>query len=270
MKVDRHAPPTFLKHAEPLIAEAPADNHLLAALAHRLMEGNLTLNAPPVLVTVSDGARPVLAALRTPPGNLVLSAGPKEAALALADGLRDMGVAIPGVTGPKATTEPFAQRWNADRELVYLARVRACSALDDVTSAEGELRAAQADEVELLGTWLSAFRTNVFSEARDPIRFAKRRIADEALFVWDDGGPVSMACVDGNTGDTARVDWIYTPDEKRGRGYAKSAVAALTTRLLAAGCKLCIAHAVTADTRANALLEGIGYRAVSVSATWRF
>lgn len=271
MKVERHAPRKFLERTHQLPGADAAENHMLLVLAARLEAGDMTLNAPPVLATVEDGGgQPLMAALRTPPGNLVVSTGSVEAAHALADGLRQLRVSLPGVTGPKPSAEAFAVQWTTDRELVNLTRVRRCAEVVDVSSAAGALRVATADETDIVAHWVHTSQPKVFPDAADARRFAARRIADDAVFVWDDAGPVSMACVDGATHAAVRLDWIYTPDDRRGRGYAKSCIAALTRRMLAEGRKYCLAHAVTSDARANALLERVGFAAVGVNATWRF
>ena len=271
MKVERHAPRKFLERTQQLVGAGAAENHWLLVLAARLEAGDMTLNAPPVLATVEDGGGPpLLAALRTPPGNLVVSSGPVEAAHALAEGLAQLKVSLPGVTGPKLSAEAFASRWTTDRELVNLTRVRSCTEILDVSSASGELRVATTDDIDTVARWVHAFQPKVFPEVADARRFAKRRIADDAVFVWDDGRPVSMACVDGDTPAAVRLDWIYTPDEHRGRGYAKSCVATITGQMLEQGRTYCLAHAITSDARANAFLERVGFVAAGVNATWRF
>lgn len=271
MKFQRHAPRTFLTRIQPLLAGAREKNHLLHALALRLEAGTMTLSGTPVLATVDDPERPLMAALRMPPGNLIVTTGPAEAATALAAGLRAADAALPGVTGPKATAEAFASAWTASRELDNLVRVRACAAIETVHAAAGELRLATETDVDRMATWVEDFGVDVFKGAGDSRRFVTRRVNEKALFVWADGGAAkSMACVDGDTTEGVRLDWIYTPSAQRGRGFAKACVSALTARLLGEGRRFCLAHAVTSDARANALLERVGYRAVGVQASWQF
>lgn len=271
VKFQRHAPRTFLTRIQPLLAAASEENHLLHALALRLEAGTMTLSGTPVLATVDDPEGPLLAALRVPPGNLILTTGPTEAAAALASGLRAADAALPGVTGPKAIAEAFASAWTASRELRNLVRVRACAAVAAPPAVAGELRLATEADVETIAKWVEDFGVDVFKGAGDSRRFVTRRVNERAVYVWAvEGAPRSMACVDGDTTRGVRLDWIYTPPAQRGRGFAKSCVAALTARLLAEGRRFCLAHATTSDARANALLERIGYRAVGVQASWRF
>lgn len=51
-------------------------------------------------------------------------------------------------------------------------------------------------------------------------------------YVWDDGGPVSIATWTGATPAGMRVSFVYTPPELRSRGYASACVTALSRLLL--------------------------------------
>ncbi len=271
MKFQRHAPRTFTRRVESLLASAREENHLIEALARRLEDGTMTLAGTPVLATVDEGDTAVLAALRTPPGNIILSTGPIDAAKLLALELARAEVALPGVTGPREPADAFSAAWPASRELVHLARVRVCSGVPAVTPASGRLRQATEDDTERLVAWVDEFGPGVFAAPGDRRRFVTRRVMERAFFVWEvDKEPVCMACIDSETTRGVRIDWIYAPPAHRGRGYAKSCVAMLSQRLLDGGRDFCLAYAITADARANAFLERVGFRARGVQATWRF
>jgi hypothetical protein len=76
----------------------------------------------------------------------------------------------------------------------------------------------------------------------DPARTIREDVANHRLFVWDNGGAVSMATWAGRTDRSVRIGIAYTPPELRGRGYAKqdlpgywlSVVASLVVRTLSA------------------------------------
>jgi GNAT superfamily N-acetyltransferase len=62
---------------------------------------------------------------------------------------------------------------------------------------------------------------------------------DGGMYVWEDGAPASMAGCGGPTPNGIRVGPVYTPRERRGRGYASALTAELTALLLASGRRFC-------------------------------
>ena len=90
----------------------------------------------------------------------------------------------------------------------------------------------------------------------------RARLKAGSLFVWDDDGPVSMASWSGRTRNGVRVNLVYTPRERRSRGYATACVAALTERLLAEGKQYCCLFTQLANPVSNRIYQRIGYRAV--------
>ena len=103
--------------------------------------------------------------------------------------------------------------------------------------APGTARPARAEDAPLLHAWLSAFRAE--ATPHDPP--ASREEAEKAagggrFLLWTvDGQPVSMAAVARRLRHTCAIGAVYTPPERRGRGYAGSVTAALSDRVFAEG-----------------------------------
>jgi predicted GNAT family acetyltransferase len=66
-----------------------------------------------------------------------------------------------------------------------------------------------------------------------------------------------------------RLQAVYTPPERRSRGYASACAAALTLRIIAAGLR-CILHTDLANPTSNSIYRRIGYRAVEEVIRYRF
>ena len=49
----------------------------------------------------------------TPPRHVVITRAPDDAVAAIVDYLLAQGIRVPGIGGPRAAAEPFAQRWTA-------------------------------------------------------------------------------------------------------------------------------------------------------------
>jgi hypothetical protein len=91
---------------------------------------------------------------------------------------------------------------------------------------------------------------------------ASQKITDRQLYLWDDVGPVSMCAASRPTAHGIAVSLVYTPPELRRRGYARSAVAALSQDLLDEGWQLCTLFADLANPTSNHIYQEIGYTPV--------
>ncbi len=275
LTVERHHPASFLARARAFLERREADHNLLLGLAESLGEGALTLSAPPVLATVARGGDVVLAALRTPPRSLVISAADDDmadaAVDALVDALQQSGVGLPGVTGPTATADRFAARWAGDARLHMQMRLYGCRQVVPVPAAPGVLRAPREEDRALLVRWLDAFGDDIRepTSPHEAERQVERRFRDGSLYLWDDGGVVSLAGVAHPAGRTIRVNAVYTPPEQRGRGYATSCVAEVTRRMLGER-SMCVLYTDLANPTSNAIYQRLGYQPLSDCAMWHF
>jgi predicted GNAT family acetyltransferase len=77
--------------------------------------------------------------------------------------------------------------------------------------------------------------------------------------------PVSIAGFSGTTGTGIRVGPVYSPPERRRRGYATALVADLSAYLLASGYQRCFLYTDLANPTANRIYATIGYRQVAES-----
>jgi predicted GNAT family acetyltransferase len=62
---------------------------------------------------------------------------------------------------------------------------------------------------------------------------------------------------------------VYTPPERRGRGYASACVATLSAATLDAGLR-CILYTDLGNATSNSIYRSIGYRAVAELVRYRF
>ena len=92
---------------------------------------------------------------------------------------------------------------------------------------------------------------------------------DGGLVVWDDGGPVSLAGFGGPTPNGIRLGPVYTPPDKRGRGYASGARPPASRLLLASG-RFCFLFTDLANPTSNSIYQQVGYRPVTDVDQWLF
>lgn len=261
----------FLRSAQADLERHEAANNLMLGIALRLAEGGAYGDSPPYLATVRDEAGLAVAALMTPPHNLVVhsereACGPVPE-LVLRDLLR-RGYSIPGVLGRAPVARAFAEAWPAvsgrgGRPGMH-QRVYELRQVVHPAYSPGHLRLACAADLNLLAAWIDTFHDEVFA-GRQTVRayeVAERMLQRQDLYLWDDGRPVSMANRTRPTRHGITVGLVYTPPELRGRGYATSCVAALSQRLLDEGRQFCTLFADLANPTSNAIYQRIGYRPI--------
>jgi predicted GNAT family acetyltransferase len=239
----------------------------------------------PFYVLVSHAGQPVLLMLRTPPHNMILHAPPPDSAQgAHLQAACEAGVAfllreslsIPGVIGPRDVGTRFAGAWARQaggawqiqmEQMIYrLDRVA------EIPLNPGELIPALEEHQDLLVDWLMGFY-EVTLERRTPEQARERAqelIAEQSVYLWVDGQPVSMALRTRPTGNGITVSGVYTPPEFRRRGYATSCVGSLSRLLLAEGYQFCTLYTDLANPTSNSIYQKIGYRPVRASAMIEF
>ena len=131
-----------------------------------------------------DTGRVVLATIRTPPNNQVLSqVGALEAVDVLADGLP--ADRIPGVLGPSEVAARFATAWSertGHRAVLELAEriFRLERVIPPQRPPAGGWRVAEPRDRELIAEWLTAFRDEATPGqqlAADALELADRWVA---------------------------------------------------------------------------------------------
>src|SRR5689334_14171186 len=205
MKVVRHDDPVeFEALVRPLLLRDEARYNLLLALTKHLANGTTFGDEPPLLLSVHDGDDLAGMAFRTPPYNLILDAVPLAAVAAVAAVAGD----VPSVLGPPEAVDAYA----AGRPYRVTRRqgVYRLDTLVPPPTPPGTLRLATEDDAELVLAWDHAFVQEAALPAREAGRL-QTRIDDWLVWLWDDGGPVSLAACGGFTPNGARVGPVYTP-----------------------------------------------------------
>jgi predicted GNAT family acetyltransferase len=272
---------TFLRLAGALLERDEARNQLPLAIAATVAAHPDAYDAARFWVAV-EGDRPVAAALRTEPFNLVL-ADPEPGtdletllAAVLAD---DPGV--PGIVGnvPDVDTAASILTRSSGRSAVRTVAegVFALTWVEDVPRARGAHRRADETDRQLLLDWFMAFEEEALPHhERDRAgheRALDTRFSSDAsgLWLWEDGGvPVSLAGFSGPTPTGIRVGPVYTPPSHRRRGYATTLVADLSQWLLGQGYRSCFLYTDLSNPTSNHIYETIGYRQVAEAVEYRF
>jgi hypothetical protein len=259
----------FLQVAQPLLMMAEAENNLLLGVAQGIAR-NPSAAKDPYLATVAGDAGILACAVYIAPFKLVITRANREPIVALARDVFNKVPQLDGVSGPSRSVEDFALAWSklsrVEPTLGMRMRIHETRKVvdSDLPPPPGQFRPAAEADVALLATWTDVF----VSEARIPEPVDSKRIVQDAisrgrLHVWEDGEPVSMAAWTGKTPNGVRINFVYTPRERRGKGYGTACVKALTRQQLEQGNAFCWLYTDVSSAASPNIFKRIGYWPVS-------
>jgi GNAT superfamily N-acetyltransferase len=279
-----HDPAEFLELAGEHLAAEPVVSTVVATVAHRAAataaDGTKPRDPDWWLVVTDRTGQVVGAGMRTAPFApypLFLLPMPAEAAIALARILHERGEETSAINGALPTVRQVAD------ELVRLEggtiEVSLRTRLFEVTEVTapaprpGKLIAATEEDVDLVISWFEAFMGDADEQAGRPRGSSPhegpertsmlRRIETGSVWFWVDeaGQKVHLTAANPPSFGVARVGPVYTPPERRGQGWASSAVAEVSRRLLAEGARVCL-FTDQANPTSNRIYTALGYRPV--------
>jgi RimJ/RimL family protein N-acetyltransferase len=253
----------FAKHTDAFLT-ARAERNVLATVLLRAHNAPADAQTPLFAYTLDHADEVVAAAMRLPPWPMLASDFDEAA-----DELLDLWIAedpgLPGVNAQPATARAIATAW--ERRTGGRASCRMREAMHSLTEvrdpprpASGRMRRAQDSERELLIAWEEAFCSEAgVGVPGQAARSVQARLQGGGLFVWDHEGPVMALTLSPTIAGVARIGPVYTPPEKRRRGYASSAVAAVSRLALATDAHRCMLFTDLADPTSNKIYASVGY-----------
>lgn len=259
----------FLEVAQPLLMIAEAENNLIIGVTQGLAR-NPAAAADPYLATVDHGGHVLACAAYIAPYKLLITRANREPIVALAHDAFQVVPEIDGITGPDRSAGDFATAWSKLSGIVpeigMRLRIHETRAVTESGRPRppGVLRQATIDDLARLTGWTETF----IAEARLPEKINAAAVVTDGitrgrLHVWDDAVPVSMAAWTGKTPSGVRLNFVYTPRELRGKGYATACVSELTRQQLRQGSAFCWLYTDISSAASPNIFKRIGYRPVS-------
>jgi RimJ/RimL family protein N-acetyltransferase len=276
-------PAAFLEAAGDLLAARPVESTVVATVTARLRAdaaaGRPLPDGFPMwwLVVRDENDAVVGAAMRAapfaphPPYLLPM---PDGAARDLARTLHARGEHVGGVNGALPAVEEFAAETSrltgGNYRVAEHTRLHELRSLHVPTPPQGLARLARADEVDQVLAWYDAFGRDAADQAgradEHPGHVGDsesmlRRIEEGTVWVWEDeiGTVVHLTGASAPMFGVSRIGPVYTPRDRRGRGYAGATVAAVSRHLLDIGARVCL-FTDQANPVSNALYERLGFR----------
>ena len=232
------------------------------------------------MLSIMDRDRAVGVALMMQGRKLILSRFDVQTEHAVVPLVRHLHInetSIPGVVGPEEEARAFSDRWAeavpyASSRLTMRMRAFEIREVADVPLSQGVMRLASLDDHALMAQWIAEFSESIGEQA-DPeaaANGARRFIQTDQLYIWDCGGPVSMAKTSRATRNGITINGVYTPVAHRKKGYATSCVWSLTKKLLADQYSFCSLFTDLSNPTSNSIYSRIGYSPVGDALTFDF
>ena len=263
-------PGWVLHEAGAFLASDPVQHNLILTLLYE----RVAYPEPGRYWVATDGGAVVGVAFQSPLDFFAsLTPTSPEAVAALVDVIAESAVTLPGVIGEAATAARFAGQWTERRGSAAFPvegqRIYELVRAPQATAAGGRMREATLDDRDLILAWTRSFFIDVGEDARDLEPMVERRLEAGQFWLWEDSGPASMAANSEPVEGVVRVQAVYTPPERRNRGYAGACVAGLSERMQEAGYH-CILYTDLGNPTSNSVYRRFGYRAVAEGLRYRF
>ena len=198
---------------------------------------------------------------------------PREVVEAMVDAISESRHALPGVNGEAATAARFAGRWTERNKCAAVPtqglRIYEVDHVNSPAKAEGRLRQAVATDRDKVVDLMRDFYVGIGEQHGNLERIVDMRLAAGQFWLWEAGGPVSLAASSLSVAGVVRVQAAYTPAPLRNRGYGAACVAALSKQVRASG-QRCMLYTDLGNPISNAVFRRIGYRCVADGLRYRF
>lgn len=257
----------FARQAGEFLASRPERNVAATVLA-RILSGQFAEAGPLFAYRVDKRGEPCLAVLRTPPWPILVSDLDPTDAPELVDRWLAADPELPGVSGLPAAAQAVAAAWRERTGGRSRCRMQTLlHALERVEDpprpAPGSLRLPRPEERDLLVEWNRAFEREADVVVSDRSgALVDERLRSRGWLLWDDDGPVSLVGVNPPVAGAVRIGPVFTPPERRNRGYASAAVAAASRRALAEGARSCMLYTDVTNPTSNRIYAQVGYRPI--------
>ena len=271
IQIDFYEDPVFvLRRAGEFLASQPVLHNLILTLLHARVA-----QPEPGRYWVAMEREKVVGVVLQSPLTFAATLTPmdKQVATAMVDTIVEADVSLPGINGDAATAATFAGCWSERRKSAATPfqgnRLYELLEVGEVAGVEGQLRQALPRDRSLMIHWTRAFQIEIDEPADGTELRVDRGLAAGEFWLWDGGEPMSMAVSRKPVEGVVRVAGVYTPPEKRKRGYAAACVHALSKHMRDAGYR-CALYTDLANPTSNSIYRRIGYRAILEVLRYRF
>jgi len=265
----------FLNHTQNFLEIDEATNSLMLGLAI----ANKSVDDNSLYLNITENETILFAAIQTPSRNLIVC-GREEGMISyittLINYFKDENIDIPGINGPaklvSQLSEAFCESYNWKSKIRYNQVVYQLTEIENNPNLEGNLKIATEDDLPLIGKWMDTFfeESLQISDSEGAKATAKKKISRKEVYLWEKVSIVAMTCIARHTANGISINYVYTPNHQRKKGYGTKLVAQVSTLMLKKGYKFCTLFADQDNPSTNRIYQRIGYKTVGEFRTVEF
>ncbi|MCM3357503.1 GNAT family N-acetyltransferase [Psychrobacillus sp. MER TA 171] len=259
----------FYEKAIPFLKENEDKFSLFLGVLERIRVGGYE---NPLMATIEEDGELIALFQMTPPHPLnIIFVDPNKIEASTDLGIEEIiqrGIHIDSIISVKDWAMHFAEKWEEktgqphsllmDQGLYRLDQVD-----DTLEASPGSWRLANDKDAPLIESWLSQFEgdTGLPRSAKEDIaQRVEAMLNAREVFLWEDEGEiVSMMKKARPSAHGVTVSMVFTPKEKRRKGYARTMVAACSKELLKEY-DFCVLYTDMLNPTSNKIYQEIGYQ----------
>lgn len=285
MQVREGSPSELLDRCDSLLVADPVSTNVVATVATAEAARGEARSA--YLWLEQDG-QPTAVAVVTPGLPVALSRCDDEEAAAFADALHDRGADVVGAAGPDGSARAFVRRWTGRTGTPVSREMRqgvyVCDEVVWPAGVAGSSRLAAPTDEALVTGWLRDFAVEAGLDPAPP-HLVTHMLAEQRAHLWTVPAArvapttvtdetfadetVALLAVRTSRAGMARVGPVWTPPDRRRRGYASALTADVTAQVIARGHRAMLFTDLDNPT-SNGIYQAVGYRRVGDAAMLRF
>lgn len=264
---------SYLHDQEAALLEHEAVSQLVLYSAYKNLD--VASNDKCVFGAVMDEEKPVLHFCNVTPDNMAIYAEnhPKEsiakASALLADYMANNHIPLIGLNAGQDICQAFIEQYKKLTNSTFLEKlgmdIMEIRKVNDITPVEGQHRLAVPEEVKLITDWMISFRLEALASEinyETALERATKLIEENKFHIYEDKGQqaVSMAAVARQLIHGIVIDYVYTPEEFRGKGYAAANVYYICKEYLEQGTEFCTLFVDKRNPLSTRAYEKVGFR----------
>ncbi|WP_054710314.1 GNAT family N-acetyltransferase [Bacillus sp. JCM 19041] len=149
-------------------------------------------------------------------------------------------------------------------------RIYALTKVERLIQTNGVLRKLEEKDIVLVSMWIADFQTCVTPgetiQLKKAKKVAQQQFQKNGLYLYEiEGKAVSMANTTRPINKSITVNLVYTPSDRREKGYASDCVAALSQLCLDQGYDSVLLYTDLSNPTSNHIYQQIGFKPVADS-----
>lgn len=264
----------FAVKAEPILSEQEDVHSLFFGVLQAIKAGRYE---NPFMATIEENGEVLALFQMTPPHPLNLifvDANRLEASMdLLIANLVDLAIDIPSIISLKPWAYRFSEKWKvetgSDHQLLMDQGLYRLDKVDEtLKNSQGSCRLAEEKDCSLIEKWFSLFEGDTglpMTAAEDVKQRVALFVGEREVFLWEDKEKVvAMMKKSRPTKHGVTVSLVFTPQEERRKGYARTMVAACSNELLKEY-EYCVLYTDMMNPTSNKIYQEIGYKKIADS-----